>query len=598
MFSDEAAIAKLAAHVQWRRLLHYSKDSRKSDIISEQFFLSPEGSVDPEAEIIAFIKGLNQKNPQAVAELKCRFPARVTWLGEQMNRVSWEVKNCKNLSTWSRLNRLEDMSLILVSGYLGNPASSFGHLLLRINTGGNRSISSLMDVGINFGANVPEGEFMPLYVLKGLMGGYKASFSDQNYYAHDQTYSQTEFRDMWEYPIELTESQSKMLVYHLYELKGQEFKYYFLTKNCAYRLAEVIQMVTQEELVDEVERWYLPIEPFLQTNKSLLGKPTYLPSFQRKLSARFSSLNGFQKEITEKIIETQALPVFQSYSLALLDAAPKLLDKTEVLDTLLVYYQFKDASNEFENNENLAKYQKEALAYRYALPVSDYEPTKVKDRISPADKSHPASLRMALGVGESQTYGMMSYSPYLASVIDYTDLSGSQLEIGNTTFGYDDQNDVYLHSFDVVNAARIQDRLQSFPGFVPISWAGAIGMRPETLTCLDCTHLYGKGGVGLAYQMKPNWLASAMTHLIWDGGIDEWILEGEFSVTQHSTLEMGTKLSVFFGSDHPEEDEYLAFSIEGRISLKPQLNLTYEANQYVSPETESRIHIGLEHRFY
>src|SRR5437870_6386966 len=53
------------------------------------------------------------------------------------------------------------------------PASSFGHSLLRLNTEDGSASDGLVDLGVNFGALVPDGESTLVYVVKGLSGGYQ-----------------------------------------------------------------------------------------------------------------------------------------------------------------------------------------------------------------------------------------------------------------------------------------------------------------------------------------------------------------------------------------------------------------------------------------
>ena len=50
---------------------------------------------------------------------------------------------------------------------------------------------------------------MVKYIVKGLSGFYEAGFSDKYFYNQDLTYTDTEFRDMWEYKLNLTPYQQK-----------------------------------------------------------------------------------------------------------------------------------------------------------------------------------------------------------------------------------------------------------------------------------------------------------------------------------------------------------------------------------------------------
>ena len=122
----QPSLQKLAHHPQWLRLLHY--EHQQSTFISEHFFLSPNGKTDPYAELSATLQAAtydieNDQHP------RCRFPARYLWLSKQPNKpeLAQIPKACHLLNAWLAENPLTQIDLILVSGYMGNPASLFGH---------------------------------------------------------------------------------------------------------------------------------------------------------------------------------------------------------------------------------------------------------------------------------------------------------------------------------------------------------------------------------------------------------------------------------------------------------------------------------------
>jgi hypothetical protein len=65
-------------------------------------------------------------------------------------------------------------SLIFASGYLGNPASMFGHVFLKFN---GESEDGLLDNTFSYGAKVPDNENKLVYITKGILGGYQGKFS-------------------------------------------------------------------------------------------------------------------------------------------------------------------------------------------------------------------------------------------------------------------------------------------------------------------------------------------------------------------------------------------------------------------------------------
>ena len=65
----------------WLRLLHYQENGHQYQglIVNDDFYVSAEGKVNPQAELNAEIKAFSQKEDK----LKCEFPARFEWLKEQ-----------------------------------------------------------------------------------------------------------------------------------------------------------------------------------------------------------------------------------------------------------------------------------------------------------------------------------------------------------------------------------------------------------------------------------------------------------------------------------------------------------------------------------
>src|SRR5690606_36566789 len=98
----------------------------------------------------------------------------------------------------------------------------------------------------------------------------------------------TEFRDMWEYELALSEDELHLLAFHLWETVGKKFTYYFLNKNCAYRLAELTELATGKPLTTRSTVWYAPVELFHRLHDAntdegapLFRSVRFIPSAQR-----------------------------------------------------------------------------------------------------------------------------------------------------------------------------------------------------------------------------------------------------------------------------------------------------------------------------
>ena len=217
----------------WLRLLHFRLTphiTTHSDVITPEFFLTHKNTQDitPKTELYATLQAFYQpitENEDPNAHPQCLFPARFYWLKQKLPLPQENLPNvqCPRLQQWAKFSSLDSVSLIMVSGYFGNPASTFGHLMVKLNNSEYKASSGdLLDQSINYGAKVPENEATPVYIMKGIFGGYLSSFSDKKFYTQDLAYSKHEFRDMWEYELNLNDKQNHLLVYHLWEMLGKQ----------------------------------------------------------------------------------------------------------------------------------------------------------------------------------------------------------------------------------------------------------------------------------------------------------------------------------------------------------------------------------------
>ena len=291
----------LAKQKKWRQLLHYEPGAfgdQQSVIVSPEFFLAANGATDAKAELVATLQAFYEPatGEDNGAHALCRFPARLHWLRTKLlfAEVPLPTVRCEKFRQWSRFWYFRSISVISVSGYFGNPASAFGHLLIKLNNSPPGESDDLLATGVNFGAAIPDDEPLPIYIGKGLFGGYRATFSNRKFYAQYNVYADSEARDMWEYELNLSHYQERLLIYHLWEIIDKEFVYYFLRENCGLRMAQVLEMVLDTDLDSNDSGWYLPISVFHGLRKAnekiggdLIAGVRYIPSKERRFVSRY-----------------------------------------------------------------------------------------------------------------------------------------------------------------------------------------------------------------------------------------------------------------------------------------------------------------------
>ncbi|MCI5124843.1 MAG: hypothetical protein D3925_10280, partial [Candidatus Electrothrix sp. AR5] len=96
-------IEQLAQDPVWLKLLHYKNG--QSEVLTKDFFLSPKGGQDPEAELLATLDAYSEawSAEDNDTHARCRFPARYLWLSSQIPLPDYtpQPSQCINLSKWS-----------------------------------------------------------------------------------------------------------------------------------------------------------------------------------------------------------------------------------------------------------------------------------------------------------------------------------------------------------------------------------------------------------------------------------------------------------------------------------------------------------------
>lgn len=512
-------LKSLAQHPQWHHLLFYK--SGKAEVISANFYLSdPSGSenrrhFDAYQELIMTIQQGQDE------QVRCRFPARYFWLNRQLSDVGvfYDLSVCKQLPDPN-----QEVSLLLVSSYLKNPASTFGHVLIKSsatpqpvsmtahdadmstpypNGIGEVSEKDLLDQSYNFGARIPENENGFLYAFKGLFGLYDAKFSAGDYFKQDAVYAQNEQRDMWEYVLNLDEFNTRLLNYHLYELQSARFTYYFIKQNCGYRSGELLELVSDIKTTNRLGGWYAPEFEFdqlveydqslrQQGDVGLIKAVRYLPSEQTKLRQRFEQL--------PKQTQTAVNAFIKRADMDILFALPKE-QQPLATDFLLTHrnYQLSQAKENEKDAHQRIKAQ--LIAHRFDLPAGNQlSQLPLTYKPSPAKSNKTSQTKLTVS-DESVAVGL---SLFVKDPLNtHTDLN-KKFETVNIQLqhAYDDKQPL-LKNLTLLDMQQIEDIKQPLAGEPKLSWQLKTGIAQDDFSPNE--HVtYAQAGVGAGVSLTPN----------------------------------------------------------------------------------------------
>ncbi len=382
-------LAELAKDPRWLKLGYYKNNGGHllSEVSSPEFFLSPEGNASPLKELSSTIESMRLPltTQAADAHAICKFPARFLWL-KSIGELTLDLdpfRDCPSLVAWLKPSNLESASLVYVTGYLGNPASTFGHILLKLANAGDTLSRDALDSAVNFGAIVGDDENDFLYTLYGLFGGYQAGFSAKNVYEENHVYLSRELRDMWQYQLALTPSQLQLLGARVWELLGRKFRYYFIDHNCAYHMTELLEFVLDAELQNENATWNIPASLFYAVDQipNLVDSRELLPSSQRELMNLFNQLQPGQQAVIFDHINGRPNDYRQLNP----------IQRIEVANVMIHYYQYKT----IDDPKKQAHYQQRKqdwLLIRLRDPVRPIQAQPSDHGLLPPSMGHKPSL--------------------------------------------------------------------------------------------------------------------------------------------------------------------------------------------------------------
>jgi len=500
---SEADIERISKSDTWLKLLVY--DGEESFITSREFFFATDGNKNPTSELIATLNAFSNSNTlQDIDDHpQCKFPGRYAWLKTQINLQSMSIEEqiCPSFNSFSKDQHIDSVSLIFATGFLGNPASYYGHLLVKLNTTDSK-INDLQNTAINFGADVPINENMALYILKGITGGYDSSFTQQQYFLHAGNYGESELRDLWEYELDLEPKDIEILLGHIWELLGADYNYYFFNRNCAFHMGQLFQLVIQEKLTDSSRLWVTP-QAIMQNlanstykEKSLIKSIKYHPSRQSRLYQRFTMLTQKQKLVLSNLVnspDTINLLSLEQFSLE---------QQLQVIDTLIDYFQFLRKADKGESDLN-NKYYKQALMLRYKLPPGASSASFVSEQRPHLGRKPSLSSIQFIKSNRSVNFGKLQLRPAYYDALDaqeghvaYSSLSMAEINLGFTPYK------VFLKDLSLLKIESIRANLTGLPGDQNYSWYIDVGATQAYLGCADCSATKISSGIGYAFQSR------------------------------------------------------------------------------------------------
>lgn len=575
--------------ILWLKLMHYERDvSTRSGYLGAikhpDFYLDENGRSDPIAELSATLTAFYAEDSSNDLHAQCRFPARYLWFKR------WAPKQltlpasvpCKAYEDWSEGENFQSISIVYVTGYLGNPASFYGHTFLKFNTAQKRSHD--LDKTINFGAIVPDAENPITYILKGVFGGYDGGFSEVGYYFHTNNYGDNELRDMWEYELNVSAEDTALMAAHAWEILKKEYTYFFFKKNCAYRMAEIVELATGVNILDDKP---VTIPQSLITavhHASVKGQPlvktmVYRPSRQSRLYDKYASLSAREKKLLHELVDDPKLLENDSYK------HEPVASQQRVIETLLDYLQISRELEDRASNKINAFYQR-ALVERYRLPVGKAS-FVTASTAAPHEGRAPSLVQVGLRHNSAQGDGLLfRLRPAYYDVLDAdkSHVADSVLSMGSAELLVEDST-VSLKRLSLIDLESVNAAVTGLPGDNGQSWKLNILIEPLDLRCDDCMAFKTQAYYGQSKRLTPHLLVGGYLGGVVQDNVSH-NANVELAVRAFTNVTTGHRLSgTFFvesltAVDNDASSRYkLGAELRAALSKVTDIRLVYDHDQ-------------------
>lgn len=514
----------LAERTEWRTLLHYKPrflfPGVESQADDSSFFNAHDGKTNPQAELDAtlavFFSTLpetdKQQNPQ------CRFIARYQWLKHELgfDPARLPPQPCKRFYDWRGTLNPQAVTLVFPAAYLNNPASLYGHTLLRVDARGQDERTRLLAYSISYAAATTETNGLA-FAVKGLFGGYPGLFSISPYYAKVTEYNDLENRDIWEYELNFTSDEIDRMLMHVWELGPIRFDYYFFDENCAYHLLSLFEAGRPSlRLTDRFPFWAIPADTVraVTEGSGLVRDVKYRP-------ARSTVLRYRQQQTPEshiRLARAVALGPSEEDRQAL--AALTDEERARVLEVAFEYLDYERLRGRPPLGDKTAGRLHELLLARSRLDVAgaDAPPVPV---VRPDEGHRSARVALAAGRDTGRSFQELRLRPVYHDLLDPQEGygRGAEIEFVDVVLRrYQGDDDVRIQSVDIIDIVSMSARDELLK---PLSWKLNLGyarkrLRPD----LEPLMPHVKGGAGFAFGTG--------TGALWYG-----MLEGELNVNRH-----------------------------------------------------------------
>jgi hypothetical protein len=477
--TERARQLRLAERIEWVNLVHYKPNLMTGGVHSladaPRFFNAPNGKTDPQAELEATLASFfsdlpetdSQQNPQ------CQFIARYRWLKRELgfDAARLPERGCPRYEQWRASLNPHEITLVFPAAYLNNPASMYGHTLLRIDATDQDERTRLLAYAINYAANTDERSGL-VFAVKGLLGGYPGQFSIAPYYLKVQEYNDIENRDIWEYRLDFTPQEIDRLLEHAWELGPIYFDYYFFDENCSYHLLALFEVARPTlALTDQFRWWAIPSDTVRAVTEQpgLLKEAIYRPARATQIRHRLQYLRPAERSLAKDLAERRA----RVEDARLTQLAPST--QAAVLELAHEYSAYLRVTGRAGDVVENARQARELLLARSRVDAQAELPPMTPPAVRPEQGHETARVALGAGRDDARNFVELQVRPAYHDLLDPQPgyVRGAQIEFFDVRARhYSADDSVRLESFYPLRIVSLSPRDEYFR---TVSWKVDVG---------------------------------------------------------------------------------------------------------------------------
>lgn len=507
-----SAQAQLHRDPVWQLLLQYDPNAidfwKTSSATTKSFFLSPRGRRDPRAELEATLTSFF--DPDAIVKdvehPQCAFIARREFLIDRLAIGEDEMPRvpCPHYDDWRKGLAATGLTLIYPEGFMNNPASMFGHTLLRIDVEAESQGEEILGYAVDY-TGEPGEDGGIVFIVKGILGLYPGRFGIHPYYQQLRRYAEWENRDIWEYRLDLRDDELDFLLMHLWELRGIDHPYYFFTENCSYhlfRLLELAKPALRER--NAMPRFVIPVDTVRETLAvdGLVDDIRYRASPATKLEHELSRTPSVARELATRIARGDVAPDSDEVT------ALSETDRARALDIAyeMLRYSFVQGGRDQVQSRALSR---RILIARSKIKVGtltdEYQPVPIgAPEIRPEQGHASATASLTGGYRDDEAIVDFQFRPAFQGLMDREGGYPRNMQIRFFDFNlryFPERKSVRLEELTLIEAVSLSARSEIVK---PIAWSLGAGLATRRVTdkgeLEDAAVARGDIGAGLAFE--------------------------------------------------------------------------------------------------